>query len=332
MFPPFSTYYHSFFSGSLKAAYEQIYYGVQKQEKSIFLKDIYYSEQVQSVLWAVYNDFPNFFYLDPSAFTIYPSKNCGVICELNYLYSEEKIKKYNEMLKNGLKNFQLKVMGDEKDDFKKILKIHDYLVKKVSYDNDADIMKTYDNPEAYNILGSLFKKKAVCWSISLAFKFLCDYFRIKALVVVGSSSKEWNEDNHAWNIVQIDNLNYHIDVTWDIKEKDNIDFCYEYFNLTDKLIKLDHSWSTYSYPICNSNIHNYYFFYKLYVKDISEISYFIEQQILKNKREIAFKYANTNIDKNDIEYEIHKTFKRLHYSYIYSINAKTYNIYIQITN
>ena len=86
-----------------------------------------------------------------------------------------------------------------------------------------------------------------------------------------------------------------MDVTWDIKEKGNLSFMYDYFNLPDNLIRFDHSWATDLYPPCVSLDYNYYHRNALYVKRPEEIVPFVRRRVKAGERYIAFKYASNDL-------------------------------------
>ena len=133
-------------------------------------------------------------------------------------------------------------------------------------------------------------------------------------------------------MVKINGQTFHVDVTWDIKDKGDISFCYDYFNLDDKLIQLDHTWESTLYPSCDSILLNYYYKNHLYVKSIGDLASYVSNQLLANKKYIAVKYANNMPDKALIEDAIRKGFlnAQIFVQYKYLISEKTHNIYIEI--
>lgn len=85
------------------------------------------------------------------------------------------------------------------------------------------------------------KNKAVCEGYSILFKIICDNLDIQSKIVTGGSKTTITDigrryySNHAWNIVEIENRKYLIDVTWGAGTyrngfEKNVDY---YFYLTD---------------------------------------------------------------------------------------------------
>ena len=77
--------------------------------------------------------------------------------------------------------------------------------------------------------------------------------------MTGDSVKSRQSVPHAWNIVNIGEEPYQLDVTWDIgtmgQSKHHI--AHDYFNLTDELMNQDHKADS-SLPECKSKKANYY--------------------------------------------------------------------------
>ena len=113
--------------------------------------------------------------------------------------------------------------------------IHDYLIENVSYDYkdvDADTV-TWDCASAYS---ALVKHTAVCEGYASAYKLLMNMAGIPAITV--------SNENHAWNMVNLDGKWYHVDVTFDdakINGTENDDlseeYHYEYFLKSDDYIE-----------------------------------------------------------------------------------------------
>lgn len=121
---------------------------------------------------------------------------------------------------------ELKLEG--KSDIDKILAIHDYLVLNIAYDEDA-----YRNPKtnesAHYVEGALLNQLAVCSGYASTFQLL--------LLLEGIPCEYVNTDTHAWNLVQVDEKWYHVDVTWDdpIPDKEGR-VLYTHFMMTDSEI------------------------------------------------------------------------------------------------
>ena len=155
--------------------------------------------------------------------------------------------------------------------------VHDLLVSTAEYDTAAAAdNKKY--PDAYCIYGFFVNKKAVCSGCAPAVKLMLNRVGLTCRTVNGTCGGT----GHMWNIVQIDDKWYQLDVTQDdpvVKNSSGLIY-YDYFNLTDKQIKTDHKFGAdfseltdemiyaenytgpeffnFTLPKCNSNIANFY--------------------------------------------------------------------------
>ena len=84
-----------------------------------------------------------------------------------------------------------------------------------------------------SICASLFSVYAV--------KVLLNAIDVKCIVVTGTAGKNGNMRPHAWNLVNIDEVSYQLDVTWDMGKSTGDKISYEYFNLSDECIVKNHS-------------------------------------------------------------------------------------------
>lgn len=136
------------------------------------------------------------------------------------------------------------LISENMPDFDKYKILHDWLVKNITYDenyvNSYDTLKL--NSHGHHMLIGLIENKGVCDTYSRLYEILCKKANLQCIRVIGRT----NNDNHSWNIVNIDNIYYHIDVTWD---DPNDKLRYDYFLISDSTIRKDHSW-TMETPIC----------------------------------------------------------------------------------
>lgn len=99
---------------------------------------------------------------------------------------------------------------DDKNDYYKILKVHNWIVDNVSY----NMQESTNNS---NIYGALQDRRVVCEGYARLFKSLMDKLEIPCVIVsgVGEDTTTNTRENHAWNYVYLKGNWYAIDVTWD---------------------------------------------------------------------------------------------------------------------
>lgn len=331
MFAEYIKFYYRALSGDERAVYKTLYAAYAARENSVLIKvdktkcDI---KRIAYINECVYNDTPAFYFIDMSHYR-WSETDEGYKFNIDFCYTIKEINEYDRKIEKGLDIFMQNYISDNMTDYEKELVIHNYLVSKITYDTYAANHDAHPDErihDAYNIIGALIKKKAVCWGIACAFKLLCDYCKIKCFVVIGGAEQR-EFDGHAWNMVRIDNSNYHVDVTWDIRKSDDIRCCYDYLNLSDPIIKFNHDWDKTIYPKCNSSKYNYYCINKLYVKKLEDISSFVSRRVKLGNEYIAFKYVGDMPDDESIRVQLRKGVNR---TYSYLISRETHNIYVEV--
>jgi len=152
----------------------------------------------------------------------------------------------------------------EMTEYEKELVIHDYLVTNIKYDKENFINDTLPD-ETHTSFGALVNGVAVCDGYARSFQILLNAVGIECSMVVGdfdslngalasvrSNGEKWR---HAWNIVKINNVYYHVDVTADDPLSDDgtelLD--HNYFNISDKQMGSDHMWDREAYPQCTED-------------------------------------------------------------------------------
>ncbi len=136
-------------------------------------------------------------------------------------------------------------------DYEKEVVIHDHIINRTKYVNGEN---------SHSILGVFVDGEAVCQGYSLAFQYVMRLAGVQCITVTGRFSGQ----SHMWNMVELDGEYYHVDVTADDPIVDNwedvIDF--NYFNLNDKQIKLDHTIKNPEFTVPAANSNKYEFFKK----------------------------------------------------------------------
>ena len=158
-------------------------------------------------------------------------------------------------------------------DIKKVLAIHDYFIKHVTY-KETYSQVSYVSHTAY---GAIIENEAVCEGIAYGFSYLLKRVGIKSTVVDG----EADGGGHAWNIVKIETDCYHFDVTWDLlRQNESHNMIYDYFCLSDLDLK-NRIWDRKIYPKCNSRQYNYFILSKSFAHSNNDIIRIIERQFPK---------------------------------------------------
>ena len=121
--------------------------------------------------------------------------------------------------------------------YDKVRVLHDDLVNRSSYDLQADAACTT----------LLLTNHGVCETYSRTLWLLLRIAGIPCHIVVGRT-----DEDHAWNLVQLDGEWCHVDATWDdptIIGSDAQVLTHNYFLLNDEQIARDHSWVRGSLPV-----------------------------------------------------------------------------------
>jgi hypothetical protein len=113
---------------------------------------------------------------------------------------------------------------------------------------------TYQINEVYNqdASSALYAGKAQCSGISQAVKYLCDQLSLKCICVTGEGSKDGKSYPHAWNIIYIGGVPYHLDVTYMVgaNQKGARPYTYLNLNLSDKQAHTLYRWNDSLTPPC----------------------------------------------------------------------------------
>jgi hypothetical protein len=94
-------------------------------------------------------------------------------------------------------------------------------------------------------------------------------------------SEDFTGEEHAWNMVEIEDEWYYVDVTWDdpVPDEENRPVRHKYFNVTEDYMALKHVWDSTGLPEADS-YENSYIAKNIYdISDLSEINDIMLKQI-----------------------------------------------------
>ena len=289
-----SRYYSKQISGQHLTLYNLIvecirYRGATVKYPNILNED----DNCFSILEYVYNDHPEFYYLDlfnsvigrsNDWITIYPSYICS--CEQQKVYDIQVQNCIDIILKECFPEGYTRMAHIEREK-----RIFDWITRNITYDDDA--VKNPDGKSliptmktAWGIYGALVLRTATCHGIACAFKQLCDKTNLPCIVVCDNTP----EGRHAWNIVYIKDHYYHVDCTWDLRSEVSfkIPFArYRYFNLPDTVMATNHSINSSILPNCNSLDFNPFNMRGFCVHSESQLSDCIQNNVYKGHDRFA---------------------------------------------
>ncbi len=171
--------------------------------------------EIKNVLMAVYNDHPELFWLNTIFTCKYDKNKICVELTLDFNMTEdERIRSYRNFY-NMTNSILLEV--ENLGTYERERRLHDILIQRIEYDGGADM-----NQSAYS---ALVEGKSVCAGYARAYQYLMQRLGIPCYYCTGYAGEE-----HAWNIVALDDGYYNVDLTWD----DTPGGEYDYFNKTDE--------------------------------------------------------------------------------------------------
>lgn len=121
---------------------------------------------------------------------------------IHYDFKYSETKEQTQWVNTKVTDILEKLNLDDKSEYTKVKKIHDYIINNLSYDISVKCNSAY---EALKI-----KATACQGYANLAYKMFTEA-GIGCRIITGTAGKE----AHAWNIVRIGDVWYNIDCTWD---------------------------------------------------------------------------------------------------------------------
>lgn len=137
---------------------------------------------------------------------------------------------------------------------------------------------------------------------SKLYKLVLDELGIENYLIYGKGFVHTLSDSeeHAWNLVKIDNDFYHVDVTYDATLSMHDYIRYDYFLIDDTLISVDHYWNRSIIPNANNNKFYIYNQDKYVVSSRAELGQKIYERIKENCYDFVLKLPQ-NLDTNLIQ-------------------------------
>ena len=235
-----------------------------KCSKSVFSK----------VYLALTNDRPEYFWV-PNEYVLRLSDDRLEVCfakqDNDWIYTPAQRQTEEAIIKKELTNFLDNIVATNTE-YERELIAHNWLADRVSYDNNA-ITNAEKNRHAWTVAGSFNQKKVVCEGYSKTFQLMCYMLGINCGIVTGQI--ENSDTGHMWNIVNIDNNWYFVDVTSNDSETALYHF---FFNVTTEYLLKGRTFDNqfqhnsddnlrynYALPYCHNTTYNYHVYNSTYI-------------------------------------------------------------------
>lgn len=247
-----SRYYYARLSPNDRVLYRQIYDAMLTgaAEAHLIMPGIDYvtpdGTSLADLVMSVVEDNPHLFHVERTHFWFKRVGSRVSIVSKNIYTPQEFLQTYEKLWKRV--GQILAAAQKYKTQIEQIRFLHDYLAASITYDfcNENEKMQR----EAHTMVGALLNHRCVCDGYARAFRFLCDRLGISCIVVLGEGPKDNDPGGHAWNIVKLDQIPYHVDVTWDSNYTyDGYVKDFE-FMCSDSSADRRHIWDRKMYPKC----------------------------------------------------------------------------------
>lgn len=197
-------FYRQTLTSNQKSAYDEIYKAVMNASPYIDLITRISTHEADKIIEAVYYDNPEIFWWAGNISWYYNSDGTVTRILFDYLFSQQEMNARNK----EFLNMSLPVIFYAnllESDMAKIKYVHDYLCLSVDYDYEALKLNNYGG-KLQTAYSAIVEYKTVCAGYSRAFAYYMQQLRIPCTVLYGSG--------HAWNMIEIYNDFYQMDVTW----------------------------------------------------------------------------------------------------------------------
>ena len=254
-------FYYQHLVKSEQTAYHAIKTGLTALEDH-FLVPYADPARISMIFFLVRLDCPEIFYAVTFKLRKWPqSDNLEILPE--YLFDKKTIRQQQKAMSARVEKLARAV--STKTELEKELYIHDFICENIHYDK-------LKKPYSHEIIGPLGHGVGVCEGIAKTVKILCDQLGIWCIVVISEANPEKNiKYRHAWNIVKIGGIYYHLDATFDNTLSHMGPVRYDYFNLDDGKVFRDHEPVIWKVPACTVSDGFYYRVKKLSFTKMEEV-------------------------------------------------------------
>ena len=195
-------YYFGLLTEDEKRIYREMLNGIQERQDEFYLTS---SEEsvISKVYHALLKDHPELFWVHNREEVYTTSYKGADYCQFSpgYTYTDQEIQEITASMEQAVSEVNTEITQDASV-YDKVKTVYTYLIDHAEYEESEDDQ---------NIAGIFWKKKAVCAGYARAMQYLLEQFGVPCIYVEGSARD--SDEGHAWNIVEVNDEQYYVDVT-----------------------------------------------------------------------------------------------------------------------
>ena len=196
-------YYFNQIPSEMNEIYRELYERIKNYEDSADLYASVDAETFWDAYYAVMADHPEFFWVGSSV-QVKESALTGTVMGYNLSTTVDvESRDYLRAQLEAAADECINQISPEASDYQKIKYVYEYLINTTDYNSSS--------PDNQNIQSALLGHSSVCAGYSKAFQYILHRMGMFCTYVTGKTS---DGGDHGWNIVRIDGVYYHVDVTW----------------------------------------------------------------------------------------------------------------------
>lgn len=277
-------FYYKGLNREEKSAYEQMRAGFESLAPAIRVARLE-PARLAEVYLRLKLDTPLLFYVTGYSYRFYPgAEHVELLPE--YLFDKGKIRTHQQAIAARIERLTRPLQG--KSQMEKEMAIHDFILDSVRYDK---LKKSY----SHEIIGPLTQGVGVCEGIAKTVKVLCDAMGVECIIALSEANPEKGvRYRHTWNVLTIDGKRYHMDATFDNSLQRGT-HRYDYFNLDDRHIFLDHEALVLPVPECTED--KGYYYRSISLTKTEDVANRVRQALRKKQKQFVFHWRGGGLNR-----------------------------------
>ena len=277
-------FYYKGLNREEKSAYEQMRAGFESLAPAIRVARLE-PARLAEVYLRLKLDTPLLFYVTGYSYRFYPgAEHVELLPE--YLFDKGKIRTHQQAIAARIERLTRPLQG--KSQLEKEMAIHDFILDSVRYEK---LKKSY----SHEIIGPLTQGVGVCEGIAKTVKVLCDAMGVECIIALSEANPEKGvRYRHTWNVLTIDGKRYHMDATFDNSLQRGT-HRYDYFNLDDRHIFLDHEALVLPVPECTED--KGYYYRSISLTKTEDVANRVRQALRKKQKQFVFHWRGGGLNR-----------------------------------